>query len=183
MSAVAIILFFAGEVLAAEESGNWRPTYDLIMMWINFGLLSFIIVKFGKSPIMNFLHGRKKEVADEIDRVETARDNALADMKETQTKLDEREKYLADMKANVRSQAEENKKRMIEDARRQAAQMLEDAKKKVEYQIVAARQSFQTEMIDMAVNVASEKLPKEVSEYDNEIMVEQYLGSVASFAK
>lgn len=180
---LAIILFFAGDALAAEHSGNWRPTYDLIMKWVNFGILVFIIVKFGKSPIMNFLHGRKKEVADEIDRVEMARDNALTDMKETQTKLDEREQYLAEMNTKVRAQAESNKKQMIEDARRQAVQMMEDAKKKVEYQIIAARQSFQTEMIEMAVNIASEKLPKEISEYDNEIMVTQYLGSVTSFAK
>jgi F-type H+-transporting ATPase subunit b len=183
MPVLAIILFFAGDVLAAENSATWRPTYDLIMKWVNFGILVFIIVKFGKGPIMNFLHGRKKEVADEIDRFETAREKALAEMKETQTKLDEREKYLADMKSNVRAQAENNKKRLIEDARRQGVQMLEDAKKKVEYQIIAARQSFQSEMIDMAMNIASEKLPKEISEYDNEIMVEQYLGSVTSFAK
>ena len=35
--AIGLSLHFSGhDVLAAEKSSNWRPTYDLILRWINF---------------------------------------------------------------------------------------------------------------------------------------------------
>ncbi|MBW2449150.1 MAG: hypothetical protein JRE92_01825, partial [Deltaproteobacteria bacterium] len=58
------------DALAAEKSSNWRPIYDLILRYINFGIIVFVIVKYGKTPIMNFLRGQKDKLASEIKRLE-----------------------------------------------------------------------------------------------------------------
>ncbi|CAN2049560.1 F-type H+-transporting ATPase subunit b [Candidatus Magnetomoraceae bacterium gMMP-1] len=179
MICAVIVLFSAGEILASENGGDWRPTYDLIMRWFNFLILVFIIVKFGKDPLMNFLHGRKKELASEIEQIENKHENVLADIQKTQKKLDERESYLADLKQNVQVQAEKKKQQIIEDASVQAKRMLKDATTKANYQLIEARNAFKAEMIDVAINMASERLPKEVYVEDNYIMVEKYLSAVA----
>ena len=63
-------LFFlsagAVEVLAAEGGGGWRPTYDIIMRWVNFGILAFIFFKFARRPLKNFLSDKKNEISLQI---------------------------------------------------------------------------------------------------------------------
>ena len=59
---------------AAEGSSNWRPIYDLIMRWINFGIIVFVVYKYARKPFMNFLRGRKEKVAEEIEALETRKE-------------------------------------------------------------------------------------------------------------
>ena len=32
------------EALAAEDTVGWRPVFDLVMRWLNFGIIVFILV-------------------------------------------------------------------------------------------------------------------------------------------
>ncbi len=34
------------EASAADNPDNWRPVFDLVMRWLNFGIIVFIIVKY-----------------------------------------------------------------------------------------------------------------------------------------
>ena len=81
---ILTVLFFllagAVEVLAAEGGGGWRPTYDIIMKWVNFGILAFIFFKFARRPLKNFLSDKKNEISLQIKKLEdelhTARTNS-----------------------------------------------------------------------------------------------------------
>ncbi len=52
---VVLMGLISTEAMAAEASGDWRSTYDTVMMWINFGILAFVIVKFGREPMKDVL--------------------------------------------------------------------------------------------------------------------------------
>ena len=58
--------FLGNEALAAEETTSWRSVFDLVMRWLNFGIIAFVLVKYSKTPIKNFLLSRREEVALEI---------------------------------------------------------------------------------------------------------------------
>ena len=62
--------------LASEGGGNWRGTYDVVMIWLNFGIFAFLLVKFLKDPLLNFLRGRKDELALEMNQLEEKREQA-----------------------------------------------------------------------------------------------------------
>ena len=70
-----MILFFlsGGNAFGAEESGNWRSTYDVVMLWLNFLILVFLLIKFAKDPIKNFLKGQQDELSKEIGGLEQQR--------------------------------------------------------------------------------------------------------------
>ncbi|QTA91997.1 F0F1 ATP synthase subunit B family protein [Desulfonema magnum] len=176
---VVICLHILGtEALAAEEAGSsWRGTYDLIMLWLNFGILAFVCVKFGKKPLMDFLHGRKKEVADEISQVEKEKEQLVNKIKETYKVLDESEVQFSELKQKIVSQGEKKRQNIIEDAQRQSQIMLETSKQKIGSQILQAKSKFRSEMIDEAVALATERLPKEMSDEDDQKFVEEYITS------
>ena len=44
---VAMLLhFLKSEVLATENTNHWRSIYDLVLMYLNFGIFAFLLVKF-----------------------------------------------------------------------------------------------------------------------------------------
>ena len=77
VAACALGLFLAAsEVLAAENASSWRPTYDLVLMWVNFGIIVFIIVKYARKPLVNFLKGQKEEVDRKLTRLKKKKKKA-----------------------------------------------------------------------------------------------------------
>jgi F-type H+-transporting ATPase subunit b len=65
---LAALLLSGSNALAAENTHNWRSTFDLVMRWINFGIIAFFLVKFGRKPIKDFLANRKEEIDHQIKR-------------------------------------------------------------------------------------------------------------------
>ncbi len=176
----ALLLVLGGtDALAADTSGGWRPTYDLIMVWVNFAILAFVLVKYGKDPIMDFLRGRKAELAREIGDIEEKKKSVMAKITDTYRILDESDARFAKLKEKIVQQGERKKQEIIEDAQEQSRLILEMTKQKIESRITQAKATFRAELIDAAVERAMERLPKEVTEEDDRKLIEQYLASTA----
>lgn len=171
-----IIFHLCGQdVWAAESAGSWRSTYDIVLKWINFLILAFVLVKFGKTPLMNFLHGQKENVEREIKQIEDEKAELKDKIKETYKILDESEVRFAELKERIVRQGEKKKENLIQKAQNQSKTMLEDAKRRIETQFVQAKIKFKAEMIDKAIDLAVERLPKEITAEDNEKFTSEYL--------
>ena len=176
--AIVLSLHFLGhDALAAEKSSNWRPTYDLILRWINFGIIVFVIVKYGKTPIMNFLRGQKDKLAKEINRLENEKEDAKAKIKETLKAVDESEVRFSELKDRIIRQGEKKKAEIIESAQNHSKLMLEDAKRRIGIHFLHARDEFRAELIDKAMDMALERLPTEITSEDNDKLTRLFLES------
>jgi F-type H+-transporting ATPase subunit b len=179
--AVAMTVHLSGtEVLATENNGNWRPTYDLIMKWVNFGILVFVLVKFAGGPIKEFLEGRKEELALEIKKVESDKDKVLEKIKEAMQTLDESHVRFEKLKERILEQGEREKQKIIESAHQQSQIMLESAKRKIDSRIQQARKTIRMEMVDVAIALASEKIPEKITEEDSNKFIDAFLTAAAS---
>ena len=168
---------FGCEALAAEKTSNWRPTYDLIMRWVNFGIIVFIVNRYAKGPIINFLRGREEKVAKEIQTLEDRRDDTVAKIKETQQAIAESEVRFADLKERIVQQGDRKKAEIIESARQQSRIMLDDAHRRVSSYILEARSKIKSELVDLAIDLVMQRLPQEITDADNAKFIEQYLTS------
>jgi len=174
------LLFFATETLAADNSGSWRPTYDLIMRWLNFVVLVFLLVKFGKNPLMNMLRQRKEELQKEIQMAEEQRKNAEAKANEVRQQLDESVARLEEIKQRIVKRGESRKKEIIQEAQAESKILLIEAKRRIDTQILSTKKMFQAEMIDEAMKTVFEKLPQHITQADNQKFLDQYLTQVSS---
>jgi F-type H+-transporting ATPase subunit b len=172
---LCLYLFLPPDVLAEEKSGNWRHTYDLVMMWLNFGILAFIMVKFGKAPLMNFLRGQKDTIAREIEQLEEEKKKILAKVHETYKGLEESESRFSEIKSRIIEQGEKRKNEIIKEAKQQSQIIVDIAKQKAEGQIKREREKFKAELIDSAIELAMKQLPEEVTEEDHQKLIESYL--------
>ena len=165
---------------AAEGSSHWRPVYDLIMRWINFGIIVFVVYKYGRKPIMNFLRGRKEKVAGEIEDLEIRRNEMVAKINRTQKDIEESDARFAELKERIIRQGEKKKTEIIESAQKHGTSMIEDAKRRIDTHILQARHAFMSELIDKAVDVALEKLPGHITPEDNEKFTLEFLDGAST---
>ncbi len=172
------LLLSAGAALAAEGNGGWRPTYDLAMRWFNFSLLAFVIVKFSRKPLQDFLNGRKYELSIEIKRIEEQRKEASDQARQVTRELEESSVKLVELKERIISQGVNSKERIIEEARQQGRNMLQESQSRIEGHIFRARQKFRSELVDAAIDLAMEKLPKIISDTDKKRLVKDFMSSL-----
>lgn len=179
--AIVLSLHFLGhDALAAEKSSGWRPMYDLILRWINFGIIAFLIVKYGKTPIMNFLRGQKDKLAQEINQLENEKEDANAKIKEALKTVDESEVRFSELKDRIIQQGEKKKTEIIESAQNQSKMMLEDSKRRIDTYFLQAKNEFKAELIDRAMDMAMEQLPREVTPEDNDKFTRLFLESTST---
>ena len=162
---------------AAEGSSNWRPTYDLIMRWINFGIIVFVVYKYARKPFMNFLRGRKEKVAEEIKALETRKEEMIAKINQTQKDLEESDIRFKELKERIIQQGEKKKAEIIESAQHHSKMMLEDAKRRIDAHFLHTKDEFRAELIDRAMDMALERLPKEITPEDNDKFARLFLES------
>ncbi|MEZ4525498.1 MAG: hypothetical protein R2941_06205 [Desulfobacterales bacterium] len=168
------------DVFAEEEgAAGWRPTYDLIMLWVNFGILAYILVRFGKKPLMNFLRSQKDELAEEIGSLEKKKSQVVAEIEKTRQTLADSESYFAELKEKIIQQGEQKREEIIRQAQQQTETMMEIAKQKIGGRILAAKREFKAELVDAAFDLAEERLPREVNDADNSRLISVYMSTAA----
>lgn len=163
---------------AGDATGGWRPVYDLVMRWVNFLILAFVIVKFGRAPLMNFLKGEGRRIEEEIRELELEKEQALTKVAETEKMLEESAERFRELTERIVRQGERKKQEIIEDARSDSRQMIEDAKRKAGSLLLRAREQFRTELVDTAVALATERLTAGITVEDNRKLVEAYMASI-----
>jgi F-type H+-transporting ATPase subunit b len=181
LAALFLILhLLSAEAFAGDNAGGWRPIFDLVMRWVNFLILAFLLIKFLRLPIKNFLEGKKEDIAREIETLEAKKDQMLLRIDESRKQIENSKERLSRLKKTIIAQGEKNKMKIIADAERESKILLESAKKKVETRIIEARDVLKAEMVDDAIALAMQKLPDTITDQDNQKFIDAFIKSAAS---
>ena len=170
---------FSPNALAAENSNNWRFTFDLVMRWLNFGILAFILVKYTKTPIKEFFTGKKEEAARQINKIEQEKEKAEWKIQEALKMLDESKVRFAKLKQRIIEDGEKKKQKIIEEAQQESKILLESARKKIDNRFLEAKNTFKSELAEIAIALAMERLPKEITQKDKQKWVNDFIARVA----
>jgi len=173
--ALLLVLIFTPALGAAESSGGFRPTWDLIMRWVNFIILVAIIVKFARRPLADFIAGKRDEIAYQLKRLEEQKVAASARAKEVYHQLDDSRERLERIKTRIIGQGRQRQQEIIDQARSESRLILEGTRRKIDNQLREAKENLRTEMVDSAVDLALERLPQQITAADNQKLLEKYL--------
>ena len=168
---------FGPEALAADNTDGWRPVFDLAMRWVNFGILAFLLIKFTRTPVIDFFQSRKKELSREIEKLEKEKEKMLQNIDENLKMLEESSVRFEELKERIIAQGEKNKQKLIEDAQQESRILMEGAKQKIENRFIMAKSAFKSELIDSAIAIAMNRLPNELTSKDNQKWVDDFIAS------
>lgn len=178
MAAALMVLFFAHSALAADDPGSWRVTYDRILMYINFLIFAYVLVKYARTPLRNFLGGRREEIETTIQRLEADKRAAEVKIKKMIEAVEKSNVRFAGLKNRIIEQGEKRKAEIVLDAREQGRIIIEDSRRKIDNQILQARQTLKAELVDTAFDLAEKRLPREITLEDDRKIVEYYLNNI-----
>ncbi len=179
---VAVLMTCASAVASSDgehaPSKGWvkTDTYRVI----NFAVLAvglyFLYWKFGSKA----LNGRIKEIQSQLNDLEQKKKDAEVQLAEYQKKLntlsEESDKILADYV----KQGEEAKERIIQEAESTAVKLEEMARRNIENEFKVAKLRLQQEVIEKAVARAEEIIRENISDDDQEKIIDEYLKKVVA---
>ena len=141
--AIFAVLLAVDPALAAtaEEIPTWRVWWDHIWRILNFLILAFFLVKMAKEPLKNFLAGQREKVARDFEKMEKAKEQAIAERQELEAKIEN----LADELARYEEQLAElprprSARTIMADTRREADLIMDRAQLWSEQALRKARQ-------------------------------------------
>jgi F-type H+-transporting ATPase subunit b len=173
----AVLFLCSTNAQAAENSNNWRSTFDLVMRWLNFLIIVFVLVKYGRKPIKNFFSNRRKEIDDQIKKYEQQKEAALEKIEEANRLLEKSAIRFEKIKQRIIEEGEKKKQKIIEDARQESMILLQTARQRIENQILEARNLIRSELIETAIALAENRLPEEITAVDEQKLIDQFMQS------
>jgi F-type H+-transporting ATPase subunit b len=178
-----VLLVTSTEALGAETSASWRPTYDLVMRWLNFGIMIILFFKYARKPLTAFLKGKSRQIEESIKRVEEEKEAIKTRIDEILNARKKGREHLHQIRDRFISQGELKKQKIIDDAKKESHLLLESAKQKIEFEITTARDRLQIEMVDQAIDQAIQKLPQLMTGQDTQNSLNVYLDGLHSLPK
>jgi F-type H+-transporting ATPase subunit b len=176
---ITVLLLGSTDVLAAETTKNWRSTFDLVMRWLNFVIIAFVLVKFGKKPIKDFFANRSQEIDHQIKKYEQQKEAAEEKIAEAIQMLNNSIARFEKIKKRIVEDGEKKKQQIIEGARQESRILLEGTKQKIGNQIVEARNLIRSELIESAIALAEKRLPEEITAADEQKLLDNFMENAA----
>jgi F-type H+-transporting ATPase subunit b len=180
---LVILHLLGSEALAAENSGGWRSTYDVIMMWLNFAILATVLIKFGKNPIKGFFRDQKENIAKTIGDIEAQREANEAQIRQAQQLMEESSARFEELKEKIIAEGERKKQAIIESAQRESRLMIKNTDFWIERQVLKAKEKLRSELIDETIEQALQRLPQVLTAEDNQKFINRYLAEIDALTK
>jgi F-type H+-transporting ATPase subunit b len=173
-----------GQAAASGERHGEAPHEDsvvnVIARLVNFGLLAGALVYFLRSPLAGYLKHRGAQIRGDLENAADMKKAAAAQIDE----IDRKMKALPGELEALRKQGVEEI--AAEEARIQAAagaereRLLEQARREIDLQVRVAERELVSHAADLAVGVATERIKKNITDEDQQRLVDRYVQQLGS---
>jgi F-type H+-transporting ATPase subunit b len=170
-----------------EEGGplpiNWvdfgnKKQIPYSVYLLNFGILIYVYVSFGKKPVREALKERRDSIAKDIEEAQKMKKEAKQRAKKYQAKLEGLDAELVGAKQALIDAGKADKDRIVREAQEKAARMERDAKSLLEQESRQVHEDLVKETVEAAVREAEELLKQRVLPEDHERLAEDFLAQL-----
>jgi F-type H+-transporting ATPase subunit b len=164
------------EVVPEPEIHGWKLAAQLI----NFGLLAFILIKFGGPAVSKALTARHQQLKADLAAAAEAKSAAEKRLAVQEQRLASLEHEIAGIRAGIKQEAEAEKARLIEIAEERARRIQEETKFLLDQQVKQAEADLRREAARMAVDMAEQMVRRTFDANDQKRLVEGFVGDVGT---
>jgi F-type H+-transporting ATPase subunit b len=175
-----------GEHATAAEGGEQEGEHHgvdpktLALQLFNFGVLLFILIKFGGPAINKGLRARHEQLKADMEEATRVRAVAELRFKEQEKRLANLETELDHMRQAILKEAEYEKERIIAAAEEKSRRVQEETRFQLEQQIKEAELRFRAEVAQAAIKIAEELLRRSVNAGDEQRLVQSFVAELGA---
>ena len=180
--ALVLVLTAAGMVWAseAEESGSFRKIWDLIWLFINFFIFMFVLVKYGRKPVTEFISNYGSGIGKDLEKTKSLLAQAEEEFQQSEDTLDQLDKKIEELEEFNQMQAERARKKLLEDAEESSKMIISQARTLAGSELRKARAAAKAELVEMALEEAEKKIREQLRPEDDERLINEYMDHIAS---
>jgi F-type H+-transporting ATPase subunit b len=171
----ALVLAALPAYAEGDAHGGLR---DLLFAALNFALLIGVLVYFARKPVADFFATRRVKIQDELKAASDLRAEAEARYAKWQRRLMDLESELAGIRETARERAAAEREHILADAAAGAERIRRDALAAVDQELRRARAQLRREAADLAVELASEILRRQVAGTDQDRLLDEFVASI-----
>jgi len=164
---------FAQEAAHAAEENNLfaGDVGNAIWTLVIFGLVVFVLGKFAWGPILNTLQTRETFIREALEKAKHERESAEERLREYEARLAAARGEASAIVDEGRRDAEVVKRRIEEDAKREADKMIERARREIQIATDTATKELYTVAARLATQVAAQIVGRELKAEDHQRLI------------
>jgi F-type H+-transporting ATPase subunit b len=160
---------------AAEGGGERWGALFLIGRLFNLGLVVFVLVWIARKPLAEFYASRSQSIREQLAEAQRAREDAEARLAAVEARMSRLNEELAEMKAAAQREAEEEYRRLIAEAERDADKIVERSRQEIDVLTRAAHLELKRHAADLTVRLAEDRIRAEIDDADRERLVGRFV--------
>jgi F-type H+-transporting ATPase subunit b len=164
------------EAAAKAESVNWL---SVALSWLNFGVLVFILIRFGGPIIRDMLKNRHLTIKKNLDEARALREQAEKRLVEYEGRLANIEREIAEIMAGIRREADAEAARIVAAAQEGAHRMRKDAEFAISQEGRRLEIELRREAAELAIDAARKLLSGKMTEADHRKLAETFVREMA----
>lgn len=176
------ILFFVFNLVlvstAFASSGGEDYTYtwkDWFWPVVNFSILMFILVFFGKKPIGDYFKGRTALIEKSLKDAAEAKALAEKTLQEVNARLNNTDAEIAQIIEAARKSGEKEKEAIIAEGEHLKEKIIEQAKANIDFELQKAKEALKSEAALMALELAEKQIKEKLGQSEQETLIDDYI--------
>jgi F-type H+-transporting ATPase subunit b len=165
-------------VLGAAAGGDGINAGDIIFQLAAFLVLLALLRKYAFGPLMGIMKTREEHIANEIKSAEENHLEAKKLAAEQRELIKQSRVDASQLIENAKKLGEEQKDEIIRIARSEAERLKESAKQEIQQEKEQAVTALREQVASLSVLIASKVIEKELSEQDQEKLINEYIKEV-----
>lgn len=148
---------------------------DILVQLVCFIILLALLRKFAWGPLIGIMKQREEHVSSQIDEAEKTRAEAIQYLDEQRELLKQSRVEAQTLIENAKKQGDLQREEIITTARNEADRIKESAKREIETEKEKAVAALREQVASLSVMIASKVIEKELTEADQEKLINDYL--------
>jgi F-type H+-transporting ATPase subunit b len=170
-----VVTAFASEEGAATHTSLFK---DYLWKVINFGILAFILFKFGRKPLQSFLKQRTELIEKTLKEAREAKEAAQKALQEVDERLKTKDKEIEEILSISKRSGEEVRESLIQQSDKLREKILEQARVNIEYELKSAKEAIKAEAVEIAMGLAEKKIKEKLTKEEQQKLLEESLTEI-----
>ena len=175
LNLVFVVTAFASEEGAATHTSLFK---DYFWKVINFGILAFILFKFGRKPLQSFLKQRTELIEKTLKEAREAKEAAEKALLKVEERLKTKDKEIEEILSASKRFGEEARESLIQQSDKLREKILEQARVNIEYELKSAKEAIKAEAVEIAMGLAEKKIKEKLTKEEQQKLLEESLTKI-----
>ena len=158
-----------------EEEHAGRGIVDVIARLVNFALLVGILAYFLRSPFRQYLADRGNQIRSDLVSAAEMKNSAASQIAEIDRRMQALPGELEALRAQGVKDIEAEEARIRAAAAAERDRLLEQARREIDLQVKIAERDLVAHAAELAVNVASDRIRRNITDDDQKRLVDRYV--------